>query len=364
MYFDEEPKTDPKDFYDREEELKRFSNSVRMGRKLTLISGLRRSGKTSLLNTGLGLSRLPHLIVDARDFASFPRASYSDLLMVIERATKRLVEKSRVTDFLKRVRGVRVYGFEVEFERGERRPDIGGLFEELDDWAGKTGRKVIVAFDEAQLLARVTAWRFQMFLAHAYDYLKNTLFVLTGSEVGLLHDFLGVENPEAPLYGRHREEIRLEKLDGKKSRDFLLEGFKQTEIKVPPRVVDYAVEKLDGVIGWLTAFGARAVERGAEEGVVDEVLEEGSGLVMQEFEHFLNVRMIAKKRYAAIAKELAREPLGWGDLKKSVEKGTGPIYGKNFTELLQNLIKAGFVEQREGLYFISDPVFLHALKGV
>ena len=118
MYFDEGPKTNPKDFYNREEELKRFSDSIRKGRKLTLILGLRRSGKTSLLNTGLGLSGFPHLIVDARDFASFPRASYSDLLKVIERATKRLVEKSRGADFLKRVKGVRVYGFEIEFERG------------------------------------------------------------------------------------------------------------------------------------------------------------------------------------------------------------------------------------------------------
>jgi hypothetical protein len=364
MYFDEEPKTNPKDFYDREEELKEFLDSIRRGRKLTLILGLRRSGKTSLLNTGLGLSGFPHLIVDARDFARFPRASYSDLLAVVERATKKVIEKHRMTEFLKRVKGVRVYGFEVEFERARKKPDIGRLFEELDAWAGKSGRKVVVAFDEAQLLARVTAWRFQMFLAHAYDYLKNTLFVLTGSEVGLLHHFLGVEDPEAPLYGRHRKEIKLGKLDEKKSRGFLREGFKQAGVKAPLEVIDYAIEKLDGVIGWLTAFGAKAMERVARREVVDEVLKEGSKLAMQEFEHFLNIRTIARKRYLTMVKELAKEPLSWGELKRSVEKKTGPVYGKNFTELLHNLVNAGFVEQREGVYTISDPVFLYALKEI
>ncbi|MCS4541390.1 MAG: ATP-binding protein [Euryarchaeota archaeon] len=362
MYFDEEPKHSLEDFYDREGELKEFLDSIRAGRKLILAIGLRRSGKTSLLNVGLALANLPYLIVDVRELAKFPRATHSDLLRILERAIRRMVERHRVMDFLKRVKGVKIYGFEIEFERGEKKPDLGELFEELDRWAGKKGKKVVVAFDEAQLLARATTWRFQMFLAHAYDYLRNTIFILTGSEVGLLYDFLGVDDPEAPLYGRHREEVKLDRFSEEKSRDFLLKGFKQARVKASADVIDYAVKKLDGIVGWLTAFGGKALKMGTRKEVVDEVLEEESKLSIQELEHFLNVRMIAKKRYMVMVKGLAKEPLGWGNLKSLVEKECGPIYNKNFTELLHNLVKAGFVEQRGELYTISDPVLLYALK--
>lgn len=350
------------DFYDRERELKEFLDFIRAGRKFILTLGLRRSGKTSLLNVGLALADLPYLIMDARELAKFPRASHSDLLRIFERAIHRMVERHRVVDFLKRVKGVKIYGFEIEFERGEKKPDLGELFEELDRWAGKKGKKVVVAFDEAQLLARVTTWRFQMFLAHAYDYLRNTVFVLAGSEVGLLHDFLGIDDPEAPLYGRHREEVTLERFSEEKSRDFLLKGFKQAGIKASADVIDYAVKKLDGSVGWLTTFGSKALKMGARKEVVDKVLEEGSKLSILELEHFLNVRMIAKKRYMTMVKGLAKEPLDWGNLKSLVEKECGPIYNKNFTELLHNLVKAGFLEQRGRLYSISDPVLLYALK--
>lgn len=202
-----------------------------------------------------------------------------------------------------------------------------------------------------------------MLLAHAYDYLKNTIFVLTGSEVGLLYDFLGVEDPEAPLYGRHREEITLERFDDGRSRDFLLKGFEQAGIKARLDVIDHAVETLDGIVGWLTEFGARAIRRGPRKEIVDDVLREGSKLAMQELEHFFNVRAAARRRYMAILKGLTQGALSWSELKRSVEyKEKGPIYNKNFTELLNNLVKAGFVEQRERLYAISDPVLLHALK--
>jgi len=38
----------------------------------------------------------------------------------------------------------------------------------------------VVAFDEAQLLARVALVNFSMVFAHVYDYSKNTILLLTG----------------------------------------------------------------------------------------------------------------------------------------------------------------------------------------
>jgi AAA+ ATPase superfamily predicted ATPase len=220
---------------------------------------------------------------------------------------------------------------------------------------------VVLAFDEAQLLHR-TPVNFPMLFAHVYDYLKNTLLVLTGSEVGLLHDFLGLEDSDAPLYGRHREEIRLQRFDEATARDFLLKGFEQVGVLPPGEVLDYAVSRLDGIVGWLTEFGNRASKNPTKE-AVEEVLREGKKLVLQELEHFLGVRGAAKGRYMAILRRLARGPLSWEQLKEWVEREEGrPIYNKNFSDLLANLVKAGFVEQRERLYSISDPVLAHALS--
>lgn len=364
MYFDEKPKDKLQDFYNRKAELKGFLGALKAGRSLVLLLGLRRSGKTSLLRTGLGLAKLPCVIIDARELAQFQRASYRDLLSILESAFQKLLRKRGLVDYLKRIKGVRIHGFELRFEWGkENRLNIGELLEAADAWAEKRGTRIIVGFDEAQLLGRAAGVNFPMLLAHAYDYLGNTTFVLTGSEVGLLYDFLGVDDPEAPLYGRHREEIKLERFDEEKSKDFLLKGFEQAGVMAPADVVEHAVGTLDGIVGWLTEFGARAIERGPRRKVVGEVLGEGSKLAMQELEHFFNVRAIARRRYTAILKRLAQGASSWSELKGFVEhEEKKPIYNKNFTELLNNLLKAGFVERREGLYTISDPVLLHALK--
>lgn len=143
----------------------------------------------------------------------------------------------------------------------------------------------------------------------------------------------------------------------------MLKGFEQIGVKPSAGVVDHAVETLDGIIGWLTEFGARAIKRGPSRKVVDEVLGEGGKLAMQELEHFFNIRAVARRRYAAMLNKLAEGASSWSELKGFVEhEEKKPIYNKNFTELLNNLVNAGFVEQRERLYAISDPVLLHALK--
>lgn len=58
-------------------------------------------------------------------------------------------------------------------------------------------------------------------LAHAYDYCKGLQFVVTGSEVGMLNNFLSVDEPSAPLYGRATVEIELLGLSEEKSMEYL-----------------------------------------------------------------------------------------------------------------------------------------------
>lgn len=326
--------------------------------------GLRRSGKTSLLQTSLRLSGILHVIVDAGELVYLTKASYADLLALLEEAFRKSAWKKSLIEYLKGIKGVTIQGLEIRFEWAkEKRVSLGELLDRLNEFAEKRGTNFVVAFDEAQLLSRVALVNFPMLLAHAYDYLKNLTFVLTGSEVGLLHEFLGTDNPEAPLFGRHRVEIKLERFGEEKARDFLQKGFEQARVRVSEEIISYAVEKLDGIVGWLTEFGARALKQEPSKGVVDQVMEEGSKLVLQELEHFLDYRAMARKRYLSMLRGLAGGPMGWAELKRFVEREQGgPIYNKNFSDMLNNLVKSGFVEYREGKYMISDPVLRFALS--
>jgi len=364
LYFDERPKERLEDFYDRERELQLLLTALKEKKSLILVLGLRRSGKTSLLQTGLGLSGIPYVIVDARELVYLTRASYADLLTMLEEAFRKSAWKKSLIEYLKGIKGITIQGLEIRFEWAkEKRISLKELLSRLNEFAEKRGTNFVVAFDEAQLLSRVVLVNFPMLLAHAYDYLKNLTFVLTGSEVGLLYEFLDINNPEAPLFGRHRVEIKLERFEEEKARDFLQKGFEQAGVRASDEIINYAIEKLDGIVGWLTEFGARALKQGLSTRVVDQVMEEGSKLALQELEHFLNYRAMARKRYLLILRGLAGRPMGWAELKKFVEREQGgPIYSKNFSDLLNNLVKSGFVECQEGKYMVSDPVLRFALS--
>ncbi len=77
------------------------------------------------------------------------------------------------------------------------------LLEFLNSLGRKAGKKVIIAFDEAQYLRFYGSGGGKELLAaiaYAYDSIENLGFVFTGSEVGFLHDFLGLNEYSSPLY--------------------------------------------------------------------------------------------------------------------------------------------------------------------
>jgi hypothetical protein len=82
------------------------------------------------------------------------------------------------------------------------------LFTRLND----LGEPIVVAVDEAQELRKANWLRLNRLFAYAYDNLPNVRLVLTGSQFGLLYDFLGLEDPRAPLFGRAFREVRTRRL--------------------------------------------------------------------------------------------------------------------------------------------------------
>jgi AAA+ ATPase superfamily predicted ATPase len=88
LLFDPRPKASRRDLYDFEEELKTLSRYL--GEPLTVVSGLRRTGKTSLVLTALNESDKPYVFVDLRE--GF--ASWRELYSLISRSFSEFVERA------------------------------------------------------------------------------------------------------------------------------------------------------------------------------------------------------------------------------------------------------------------------------
>ena len=65
MLFDPEPKRSRRDFFDMDDALADFMDSVSSD-KLILVTGLRRYGKTSLILTGLNEAGVEYVFIDCR----------------------------------------------------------------------------------------------------------------------------------------------------------------------------------------------------------------------------------------------------------------------------------------------------------
>ena len=255
-----------------------------------------------------------------------------------------------------------MFGSGISLSWGEKRVDLVELLRNLEDY------EVLLVFDEIQYLRGPIGRELAEVLAYLYDH-SDLKIVLSGSEIGLLYDFLGVENPKAPLYGRYFGEIRLESFDYFKSKDFFVKGFEQVGLNVEEDVTNYACEKLDRIVGWLVHFGLKCLEKKTSKNVVEEVLGEASRLSLEEFNKFLEKHRPAEKRIFEIAKAIATGKKTWGEIKRHLESvNQRSIPDPSLNRAIKTLIKASFVEKivdgRNVYYHITDTVLkLRPNKG-
>ena len=344
MLFDERPKHRREDLYDREEELEEIKEGVAEGRPLILITGIRRIGKTSVLNVALNELEVPKVIMDAR---SLPR-NYGIRALYGLLADSLASSLDKFKEALAKVRGVRLMGYGVELSwKGREFVSLSELFDALNRKGG------VIAVDEAQNLRGPNARLFLEALAHAYDYDRNLTFVLTGSEVGLLYDFLRVDDPSPPLYGRHYKEVRLERFSREESLEFLTKGFEEAGVKLGD--LERVVDLLDGIPGWLTFYGRRCLE-----GVCDpeRVMEMAVSLALKELKRLLEGR---SRRYLTVLKAVAEGNRSWSQVKRYVEEAEGKVLSKGILyNVLTNLERLSILKD----YRFLDPVYELAAKRI
>ncbi|MEM2885534.1 MAG: ATP-binding protein [Thermoproteota archaeon] len=200
---------------------------------------------------------------------------------------------------------------------------LADLFDNLNK------RKVVIAIDEAQFLRGPLSTEVRKAIAHAYDYDRNLAFVLTGSEAGLLYDFMKVEDPDSPLYGRSFHEIVLERFDEERSKGFLLDGFKQADLGVNMALVEEAARELGGIPGWLTFFGNSCLSGRCD---AREVKRKAVNMALKELGNLLEGRPV---RYKHALNAIARGKRSWSAVKEYMEEKEGTTISSS---VLHNLI--------------------------
>ncbi len=261
MLFSPKPKTKREELFDRKNELQNLSTALEMY-PITLVTGLRRVGKSSIVRVFLNESSVYYIYIDGRrvyEISSGSMGSHS-LYRVLELEFARLSKSRKFLNFLKRVRGINIAGNGIEIERKEF--DLSMMFESFDRFAKKEKRKFVIFFDEAQYF-RFYGSRggkdILALLSLVYDNMENIRVIITGSEVGILHDFLRLDDYDSPLYGRPIYTMAVQPFSHDLSVEFLKKGFEEAKLDIDFDIEE-VVSKIDGIPGYLVMFGLKYIE--------------------------------------------------------------------------------------------------------
>ncbi|MHB1830371.1 MAG: AAA family ATPase [Candidatus Micrarchaeaceae archaeon] len=346
VLFDLNPKENVLDLYNRKRELDSLSSSLKNGERLIIIYGLRRVGKTSLIHSFLNKREFPYILLDMKEIyyasGSIPmKALYNSIVKEFVKFTEKVGEDADI-------------GLDGNFK-------LTDLLKGINEWCMARKLVFIIAFDEAQYLRFGGRVRYDGIIAWSIDNLSNIIFVLTGSEAGMLKEFLRYEDTEAPLYGRFRNEIYLNRFTKEEGIGFLKRGFKEAGKHIRSHELDDVIKNLDGISGWLTYYGYYRTKKGmAHEKAVAQVFNEGSQLTLKEIETFISR---SRKRYIYILKAIVEGLDTWGAIKAYVGSNAGEISDTVLNSLLQMLVKLGIAEKLgSAKYVISDPMVIEAIK--
>ncbi len=341
MYFILEPKSKKEDFFSYEYEYRELKKALERREKVIAVVGVRRVGKTSLLNIFYNEVRELKLWLDGR-IVSNPK---KDLFSAIYE-----VAKSGKSQIFGNIESLNISAFGIGL-------DIKLASESLIEMEKKikSAGKMCVFIDEAQRMNRSDLGDV---LSYFYDRFPDVSFIISGSEIGLLEDVLGEYDAEHPLYGRHVAKIEMNRFDKSNALEFLRLGFKQLKFDVTEDELSEAIGELDGLVGWLTLYGfERAVAK--DKYALKKTIEIASRIVASELTGFFKKATRNKAIYVAIL-DCAHD-LSWGELKFKVERKLDKQLNQNtFNTALSRLVAYSFVEKRNDKYYLSDPLIAKA----
>lgn len=171
---------------------------------------------------------------------------------------------------------------------------------------------------------------------------------------GLMKTLLEPES-SSPLYGRSPARLYLQPFERERATDFLKKGFEEYHVSVREDLTNEAVERLDGIPGWLTLYGNNVtVRKLPHQKALEETISEGIKIVKDELEHFLEGR----DRVAHLAAlKAAATSARWKEIKGAVETRKGSaVNDATVYNILESLKAAMLINEKEKVYRINDPM--------
>ena len=141
---------------------------------------------------------------------------------------------------------------------------------------------------------------------------------------------------------------------------FLEAGLKQIGLPCPNEVLNYATQKLDGVVGWLTLFGAKCRDHNkCDKEIVDQVIREGGKLARDEALKLVKL----SNRYGIVLTSLAKMgAASWTQIKATLEAYEHrSLPSPTVTDLLNKLVRKGFILKKDDRYTVSDPLLRYGV---
>ncbi|WP_041082623.1 AAA family ATPase [Thermotoga profunda] len=363
MYFSLTPKSSKENLYNRQKELSKLNEYSKTAR-IILITGIRRVGKTSVLKVFLEqMKNQGHstVFVDCRIYEKinkFDRISFEKKLVT---EFENIVQKNK--GIFKMLAKINVAGVEINFEKLQKDRNLQDYLELINKALKKKDSKLFIAFDEAQVLRFYGRGGKDLLnlMAHVYDNLENIVVVLTGSELGVLHDFLNLEDANSPLFGRYVHKLLLERFQRSESIEFLIEGFKQIGIEPSIEKIEKAVDLLDGITGYLSIYGYTVYTTKDWENALQETEKSAIKIVKKELEAL----RLRSENYIFVLKAIGFGAETFSQVKNFVEARFGPMTDQTLSNNLASLQKMGFLEvnYKDGkkIYSINDPMIRRVL---
>lgn len=353
MYFDLRPKTNMKDLFGVNFFLNLLINAIKDKKvRMMVIKGLRRTGKTSLLNVALKEAKVDYIKIDVREAPYYDKSEFFEFLIgKIEEKyfkIKKLFSRAEIKLFYKDI------GAGLKMKDKKRI----SFFAKLNAKLKGRKKQLIIAFDEVQLLRKI---EFNQILASIYDNYEQIKIIITGSEIGILDGFIGKKDAKSPLFGRPYFETNMKKLEKEKSAEFLEKGFEQINKQLSIKEIEEVIEELDGVMGWLTAYGWFRNQNLNHKNALMKTLEEGKKLAKEELNKFLDNRK-AKANYIFLLKTLARNKNSWGIIKNEFIRKGKKVSDRQLLLYLKELIEYSLIEKEKDRYKISDPLHIRAIE--
>lgn len=346
--FNLNPKESPKELFGREKELEELVHLIKAKRWVAVL-GPRMVGKTSLLKVaGAELEKAKIKVVYVNLWGA---KGTNGLLRALARGLndeKSILQK--IKDVAQRIEGVSVGTGGISMSISKRpMATVWDLLEAIGNQAGNC----VIELDEVQELAAISG-RLLKLLANIFNTHPNIVFIFTGSMFGLMKTLLE-PGASSPLYGRSPAKLYLQPFTKELATKFLKKGFEEHNLTVKDEVVNEAVERLDGIPGWLTLYGNNiTIRKLPHKKALEETVSEGTKIVKDELEHFLEGR--DKQAYLAALKAIAT-PARWTEIKGAVEIAkASTVNDATIYRIIENLKAAMLIEEKENVYRIDDPM--------